>query len=46
MATRLHPLKLGGVRAQWKLLLTVAVAMVVVDVALYWLTSHLASLAA
>lgn len=35
-----------GAGAQWKLLLTMAVAMIVVYVALYWLTAYLASLAA
>lgn len=33
---------LRGARAQWRLLLTVVVAMVAVYVSLYWLTSYLA----
>ncbi len=33
---------LRGARAQWRLLLTVVVAMVAVYVLLYWLTSYLA----
>lgn len=33
---------LRGARAQWRLLLTVVLAMVAVYVSLYWLTSYLA----
>ncbi len=33
---------LRGVRAQWRLLITVLLAMVVVYVALYWVTTYLA----
>lgn len=36
---------LRGARAQWRLLLTVVVAMVAAYVSLYWLTSYLARLA-
>ncbi len=38
-----HACSLRGARAQWRLLLTVVIAMVVVYVSLYWLTSYLAS---
>lgn len=37
---------LRGVRAQWKLLLTVALAMAVVYASLYWFTSYLGRVAA
>ncbi len=33
---------LRGARTQWRLLLTVAVAMVAIYISLYWLTSYLA----
>jgi hypothetical protein len=38
-----HACSLRGARAQWRLLLTVVISMVVVYVSLYWLTSYLAS---
>ncbi|HET8575672.1 MAG TPA: hypothetical protein VFO18_01135 [Methylomirabilota bacterium] len=39
---RRNACSLRGAQAQWHLLLTVAVAMVIVYISLYWLTSYLA----